>query len=468
MIQQIVEILRLTDSVQTIISELSGGQKKRLSIALELINNPLVMFLDEPTTGLDGVSCNQCLRLLKQLARQGRTIICSIHQPSASMFQVLDQVYVIANGNCLYQGSPANIVQFFEDVDASCPVYHNPADYVIEVACGEYGEEVVHKMLQLMEKGKSLTYVNGAELLPELNVLKERAIEESNNDDDENLQVTSQWNQLKVLLRRSWYKMKRDRTLTYMRIFTNIFIGIMLGIIFWEIGNDASRIKDNYNMLISVMMHHISPMMLLILTFPTEMSILIKEHFNRWYSLKMYFISVTLVDIPLSVLCCIIFTSEVYYMSGQPLELLRFAMFFSICVLIVLIVQSFGLMVGAVFDVVSGNFVGPAIAIPTMMFAGFPIRVRDLPNWLYWGCYVSYLRYALEAMAAAIYGMQRGKLKCPEDADFCIIAAPSDFLDDIGIRGDQFWEDVGALILFVIVFKISAYLLLRRKIMKLR
>lgn len=70
-----------------------------------------------------------CIRLLKDLAKQGRTIICTIHQPSASLFQLFDQVYVLASGKCVYQGSTEKLVPFLEAVESPCPKYHNPADY---------------------------------------------------------------------------------------------------------------------------------------------------------------------------------------------------------------------------------------------------------------------------------------------------------------------------------------------------
>ncbi|KAK9869920.1 hypothetical protein WA026_006018 [Henosepilachna vigintioctopunctata] len=468
-IHEILVTLSLVKAEQTLTGQLSGGQRKRLSIALELISNPLVLFLDEPTTGLDSSSCSQCINLLQTLARQGRTIVCTIHQPSASMFQVFDQVYVLSEGKCLYQGSATNMVQFFNEIGASCPMYHNPADYVIEIACGEYGSQIIDKMVHLSDNGRSLHYFNNPHSLPDVRSLKEKADHEYQHEGQEELEATSQWNQLKVLMRRGWIKMKRDETLTYMRIIVNIAVGIMLGTLYWQIGNNASRTLDNYNLLFSILMHcMMSPMMLTILTFPGEMSILIKEHFNRWYTLKMYFLSVTIMDIPLSILCGTIFGVIIYYMTGQPLVFERFLMFLAISLLVTFVAQSFGLMIGSIFDVVNGNFVGPTTAVPIMMFAGFGVRINDLPGWLYWGSYVSYLRYGLEGLVGAIYGMKRGKLECPEEADYCLHAAPSRFLEEIGVRGDQFWNDIVALLIFIGVLKLLAYFLLRLKLMMIR
>lgn len=85
---------------------------------------------------------------------------------------------------------------------------------------------------------------------------------------------------------------------------------------------------------------------------PTQMSILLKEHFNRWYSLKAFYIALTVIDIPISILSCVLFSSIVYFMSSQPLDIVRFLMFLSISMLILFLGQGTGLMIGAICNVV--------------------------------------------------------------------------------------------------------------------
>lgn len=200
-----------------------------------------------------------------------------------------------------------------------------------------------------------------------------------------------------------------------------------------------------------------------------QMSILLKEHFNRWYNLKAFYTAVTLIDLPLSIFCCLLFTVIVYFMTSQLIEPSRFGMFFAISLLVGFISQGVGLMIGAVFNVVNGTFVGPTMSVPMMMFAGFGVSLRDIPGYLKWGTHISFLRYGLEGFVGAIYGYDRQVLPCYEkDVVYCHYRYPTKFLSDIAMSGDQFWNDIVALIAILIITRCFAYLLLKWKIVSMR
>ncbi|XP_037826696.1 ATP-binding cassette sub-family G member 1-like [Lucilia sericata] len=140
LIEQILDRLKLSNTKHTRCNRLSGGQMKRLSIALELIDNPAILFLDEPTTGLDSSSSFDTIQLLQLLANEGRTIVCTIHQPSSNIYNLFNQIYVMSRGYCTYQGSPGRTVDYLKSVGLECPAYHNPADFLLECVNGDYGD----------------------------------------------------------------------------------------------------------------------------------------------------------------------------------------------------------------------------------------------------------------------------------------------------------------------------------------
>lgn len=80
-------------------------------------------------SGLDDLSCSQCISLLKLLAEGGRTVICSLHSPSTKLFAMFDNVYIVSGGQCMYQGIGLEVVPFLSSIGLTCPTHYNPADF---------------------------------------------------------------------------------------------------------------------------------------------------------------------------------------------------------------------------------------------------------------------------------------------------------------------------------------------------
>ncbi|XP_034471780.1 ATP-binding cassette sub-family G member 1 isoform X2 [Drosophila innubila] len=571
-VEEILETIGLKESVNTLTCNLSGGQRKRLSIALELVNNPPVMFFDEPTSGLDSSTCFQLISLLKSLARGGRTIVCTIHQPSARLFEKFDHLYLLAQGQCVYEGRVHGLVPYLSSLGYECPSYHNPADYVLEVASGEYGE-AVPKLVEAVKSGICKKYMhkeygikgiandiikgNGsgndncsgnnitasttaaatitledekplktletiADDADELSELKPPMLEaqQSQNSDcsvinmpttnedscsfssskggqsqkavsggtnavvgcmtsllDSHESVvtlpnktgfpTSGWTQFWILLKRSFRTIMRDKMLTHMRLASHIIVGAIIGMIYYDVGNEASKIMSNAGCIFFVSLFTtFTAMMPTILTFPTEMSVFVREHLNYWYSLKAFYFAKTIADIPFQIVFSSVFVLVVYYLTSQPMEIERISMFVLICVLNSLVAQSLGLLIGAGMNIETGVFLGPVTTIPTILFSGFFVNFDTIPAYLQWVTYVSYVRYGFEGAMVSIYGMDRAKLHCNEI--YCHHRVPKKFLEWMSMEDARFWVDAVALIGIFFALRIIAYFVLRWKLHMIR
>lgn len=528
-IKEILETLGLDEHRPTLTRNLSGGQQKRLSIALELVNNPPIMFFDEPTSGLDSSTCFQCVSLLKFLARGGRTIICTIHQPSARLFEMFDQLYTLADGQCVYQGNTKQLVPFLGTLDLECPSYHNPASYIIEVACGEHGDHT-RKLVNAIDNGKrdirgeldfpalknkknengnananlksnydklngnSNKYaenlnLGGNGLLPSSmvnDIAKETTTEtikinvESEKEPEVNTALlpvdgqldaglsperypTSEFHQFWVVLKRTLLFSRRDWTLMYLRLFAHILVGFLIGALYYDIGNDGAKVLSNLGFLFFNMLFLMyTSMTITILSFPLEMPVLLKENFNRWYSLRSYYLAITVSDIPFQAIFCVFYVSIVYYFTSQPLEWFRFAMFLGSCLLISFVAQSVGLVVGAAMNVQNGVFLAPVMSVPFLLFSGFFVSFDAIPIYLRWITYLSYIRYGFEGTALATYSYGREKLKCHQV--YCHFKSPSTTLEELDMLDANFTLDIVALVIIFVVLRVAAFLFLRWKL----
>jgi hypothetical protein len=155
------------------------------------------------------------------------------------------------------------------------------------------------------------------------------------NQGEENSRYpTSSFLQFYILLKRTFLSTMRDQTLTQMRFLTHIMAGLVTGMIYFETGNEATKVLNNFGLLFfTVIFHMFAAMMPTILTFPVEMAVLVREHLNYWYSLKSFYFAKTMTDIPFQIPFSIIFVVTVYFMTSQTSETMRFMMLLNICIL---------------------------------------------------------------------------------------------------------------------------------------
>lgn len=441
-VSKLLEQFGLKSCADVKVSNCSGGQLKRLSIAQELVSKPNLLILDEPTSGLDSASCFQCIELLQQLTQSNESplaVVATIHQPSARVFNMFNKViFLSTTGRCIYQGSPSDLVAHLSSVGLQCPPFNNPADYMSEVASGEYGLENIHKLADV-------TTLALRDKVPS-NVL-ERTDSTDVSEIDKRLNNRKHlpfFDHINLLFKRTVLSIIRDPMLTMIRFFSHITVAIFIGLLYGSKIGSASGCPPIYtednlnsvqkhlyddiiasgenvaNLFFATMFVMYGAMLPTVLTFPMELNVFLKERRNGWYNSKTYYIAKTLADVPWQIIFPVIYGTIIFLMNGQIFSTWRLAMFLLVLVLTGLVAQSQGLIVSALFmhDPNGAVFVGPMTTIPFLLFAGFFVRVKTMPSYLVYVANFNYLRYALEALIGLIYGFNRcleTPLEIPKD-----------------------------------------------------
>lgn len=471
LIDDILETLSLLEHKNTRCERLSGGQKKRLSIALELIDNPPIMFLDEPTTGLDSSSSNQCIRMLKALARGGRTIVCTIHQPSASLFELFDHVYVLATGHCVYQGASLNTVPYLSSVGLQCPQYHNPADYLLEVANGDYGnftDELAKAANCSSTCWRSIRTLPIEECANSL--ITDYAQQKAEKGDAFTkalilVNAPTEWTKFKILIHKSIMIQYRDWTVTHLKTVLHLLVGVLLGLTFYNAGNNGAMTFNNIGyLLISAVYLCYTAMMPAVLRFPNELPVLKKERFNNWYCLKTYYFAFLFVNVPMQAFFSATYASPSYVMSGQPMEIQRFLMFVGACIMTSLTAETVGIILGTLVNPVNGTFFGAILTCFMLVLTGFLVLFAHMSIVFVWLSQLSFLRHALQALVAAVYGGRNEVLPCPDDVIYCHYRSPETLLEEFSMSNPNFWFSISILLGFFVVLRIVAYFTLKRSL----
>lgn len=245
----------------------------------------------------------------------------------------------------------------------------------------------------------------------------------------------------------------------------HFMIALIVGAIYFGIGQDATYVIDNFNLLFfSLMFLMFSAFSATLITFPLELPILMREHFNRWYKLRSFYLANKFADIPVQLTATCIYTLIVYFMSDQILEAKRLVLFILMCFIVSLVAQAIGRIVGASLTVQNGVIFGPLAILPFTIFSGFFVHLNDAHPYLHWLFHMSFLKYGFEGTMTVIYGYDRPKMHCSDV--YCHFAVPKQLLLAVGMKHVDYWFCLGVLILLYIALDIVTFVILRVRLRK--
>uniref|UniRef100_A0A8C1LSB7 ABC transporter domain-containing protein n=1 Tax=Cyprinus carpio TaxID=7962 RepID=A0A8C1LSB7_CYPCA len=393
-VDSVIQELGLNDCADTKIGTMflrgvSGGEKKRCSIGMELITAPSLLFLDEPTTGLDANTANSIMELLQKLSKKGKTVIFSIHQPRYSIFSQFDHLTLINKGEITYAGAANRAISYFEDLGYKCEPFNNPADFFLDVTNGTMVEN--DNPLAVIYR-KSPNFLNVKDRLTHIS----DALDPQVTKGDRVGYATPFYYQLMLVSGRTIRNILRNPQTSYAQLFLNIFFGILVGLIYYQIPHTLPEALQNrtgafFFLVINMVFGNLSAVELFI----SERVLFIHENSSGFYRTSVYFLSKVFADLlPNRILPVFIFSAIPYFMMGLKPDV---EVFFLYCVtlsMVSLSAVSLAFLVSA--SVGSFAMANILIALPyvvMMVFGGFLVNLNSMLSWMSWLKWASIFRY---------------------------------------------------------------------------
>ncbi|CAG2107829.1 unnamed protein product [Medioppia subpectinata] len=344
---------------------ISGGEMKRLAFASEVLTNPSLMFCDEPTSGLDSFMAENIVQTLKTMASEGRTIICTIHQPSSQVFELFEHLLLMADGRVAFMGKRTEAQQFFSSIGyAICDEFQESS----------FGTEMSAETLALNKSNNNI-----------------KAIEVAVGSDNYRVGV---FRQSVALFWRTYVLTIRNPRFLRGQLFRAIIMGLMMGTIFYKQGANLAGIQ-NINGAINIITQNnaMMTMMLSITTFCMDTAILCREHHNRMFAIFPYFIATVIIQFLMFITISIVFVVLLYYMIGFYPTATAFFRF--ICTTVLMCTSYAISSLCSTFQMAStvlGAFISPLV-----LLSGFYVNTGSVPKWLVWAKYLSFIYYGYES-----------------------------------------------------------------------
>lgn len=399
---------------------ISGGEKKRLSIAIEILVKPRLLFLDEPTSGLDSASAFFVAHALKSVARDGRTVISSIHQPSSEVFALFDDLFLLSGGETVYFGEAKQAVEFFAESGFPCPIKRNPSDHFLRCINSDFdvvtatlkgssriceGRERSDPLMDLATAEIKATLVekyrwskHAAKARSKIKQLSAIRGTETNPSTTTGSQA-GWWKQLTTLTRRSFVNMSRDMGYYWLRIIIYLVVSICVGTIFFDVGTSYTAIlaRGACGGFITGFMTFMS-----IGSFPSfieDMKIFTKERLNGYYGVGVFILSNFLSSFPFLVAVSLVTGTIAWNMVKFNHGFSRYVFYCLNLFGSIAVIESCMMIVASLVpNFLMGLVVGAGVLGVMMMTSGFFRQLPDLPKpfWRYPVSYINYGSWALQ------------------------------------------------------------------------
>lgn len=501
-VNEIIQDLDLLKCVDTIMGDvwvrgLSGGEKKRASIACELVTNPVTILLDEPTSGLDYSTAFSLIEMLQAYAKNhNKTVVATIHQPSSFIFYQFHKLLLISDGELAYFGETEKVVEFFHKAGVPMASHYNPADFILEKL--KEDEKTRLKIISAMDQMRTTSnwpskLKNSEPMSKEgkpNQSISQDIMEQTYHEDNVHISlmeldkaddvssttpfIDKKWptgflTQYKQLTLRT-FKTSKSQIFSKFKLIETVVLTAMVSLMWFQLPRTEETLRDRMGVLFYMSMHWgLTPLFDTVTAFPQERLVINKERLAGWYRLSAYYLAKMTSELVLILVQPLVFITVVYWSVGLNGVASYFATLGTLFVHAIA-GQSVGLFIGiASMDIRKGMTQATIYMLATMLLGGF--YTRSLPFWLDWIKYVSFLQYTFSAMMFLEFD-DGPDIRCAvksatSESQFrsCLYSnsthiSSNEVLDFYGIDLPS-WAYILPLFVFIMFFRIAGYFMLR-------
>jgi len=482
-VERVINQLNLHSCLDTTLMLVSGGEKKRTNIGSELLTNPSALLLDEPTSGLDSTSATSLIKTLRSLAsdKYRKTVVCSIHQPSSSVFYTFDSLFLLADGHPVFHGPPQTLMGHLGSLDLLQGVGEvNPADYVMDLITAspkDIEEENTPKNILIAAWNATQSNPVDVESGVEDSNFSEDNSSTSSNDQDESSPTnkgddisqskfpTTYATQLHVLTLRAW-KHAKAVLFTTLNFVQCVLLAVLCGLLWFQTQPEEKYIFDRAGFIFFFMAFwFFSALFNGMMSFPTERRVLSKERAGGSYRLSAYFLAKTFSEMPLRLCMPLIYLTISYWMANLNNDPKAFFGMVGTELMATLAGESMGLWIGTTWmDFEKCLVIATIFALTLMLLGGF--FIANIPSWLQPLSLISPFKYSYHGCLLFEFP-DDVEIKCDgsdliekcqdDDVNFVTGKEVREFL---GVQGSITFN-ITLLFGIFILFRIASYLSLR-------
>lgn len=446
---------------------ISGGQRRRVAIATELVTSPKILFLDEPTSGLDAAAAFHVMSSIQRLAKNCRTVVSVIHQPSSETFDLFDRLCLLSDGHVIYFGAAGNAANFFEAAGLPVPMRRSPADHFLHVINRDFSEggkteANISKLVAAYDSSRISTQVKST--------ISDLA---SSPGDVYGLSNESPgfFRQTAVLTGRTFVNNLRNIGVFWMRLAMYVGLCLAIGFVYFQLGDGWKDVFSRAALLFFVVAFLTFMSIAAFPAFIEDVKVFVRERLNGYYGVGTFTVANTLASLPFILLISVVSAASLYWLAALRGGAGYFLFFVAQLFMSLTVVESLMMAIAPLVPhYLMGIAGGAGIMGLFMMVSGFFQPLQSLPGPVlrYPLSYVAYHTYAFtgfmknEFEGTAGWGCPTPTTTSTGSNGTCSVSG-TDVLAYYEIMDIGKWATFGILACMAVVYRVVFFVTLKLK-----